>query len=579
MDVCADVGPEKKRVLHGVTGAPQPGQVLAVMGPTGSGKTTFLHVVSNRLQASQGWVAYGGKRWHKDLRRRIAYVEQDDEVFAQLTVRETLTYAALLRIDWSVPREDKLARVEEVIRMLHLEKCADTRVGDSDERGVSGGERKRLCIAEEFITFPDILICDEPTSGLDSSTALRVVECMQELARENGTTVITSLHQPSSHIFALFDSLLMLSDGRPVYNGPAGETSVEFFRKHGHACPEHWNPPDFFMDLVVNGLLDVPLLSREIESQAREKCAHLEQPQPQLKNTSVGGRSRSRSRSRGRGLFSITSSSSGTMTSSMDRSNSLGNDSSGGSSSSSSGSGGSSLRVSDRYAAPWRMQLWILGSRSLRVASAYLTWENAIMFFLLAIIVALLWWDLPATEAGIFPRFAMAFWLVGTWSFFPLFNALPLLKSHRVLLRREHKVGAFRLSAYYVARTCIQIPIEAVFLLGYVPIVFWFVRPNYSVVAFLILTLILLLNMVMMQSIGTLISASVPDHRLMTVCIIIITWMFAYANLFMPLEDLPIWLQWISYINRKCLWVGGVGGRGKEGGRGGEFSFYFWKII
>jgi ABC-type multidrug transport system ATPase subunit len=143
----------------------------------------------------------------------------------------------------------KLQRVEEVIKMLHMEKCADTVVGDAGARGVSGGEKKRLCIGMELLTEPKFLFFDEPTSGLDSSHALLVAKCMRDLCR-SGVTVISSIHQPSSQIFELFDDLLLLDEGNVAYFGPQAD-SVSFFSSLGFDCPISWNPADFFMDLLV----------------------------------------------------------------------------------------------------------------------------------------------------------------------------------------------------------------------------------------------------------------------------------------------------------------------------------------
>lgn len=173
-------------------------------------------------------------------------------VSPELTVRQSLTYQARLRIPGTQAAQD--ARVESVIAQLRLTKCAETVVGDALDRGISGGERKRLCIGGELLTKPEILFLDEPTSGLDSTTAVQVTQILRELSSE-GVTVIASIHQPSSQAFANFSHLCFLHDGETIYFGDARNASIEYFRARGFPCPKHFNPPDYFMEVAVGGSL------------------------------------------------------------------------------------------------------------------------------------------------------------------------------------------------------------------------------------------------------------------------------------------------------------------------------------
>jgi ABC-type multidrug transport system ATPase subunit len=170
-----------KHILKGVSYNVKPGQILALMGATGSGKTTLLNALSRRIQCA-GTITFGGQRWSKKMRTLLAFVEQEDIVYDTLTVRRSLQYTALLRLSATLTYGQKMERVEQVITQLKIEKCAETVIGNADSRGVSGGERKRLCIATEFLTNPSIVFFDEPTSGLDSSMALMVMKAMRQLA-------------------------------------------------------------------------------------------------------------------------------------------------------------------------------------------------------------------------------------------------------------------------------------------------------------------------------------------------------------------------------------------------------------
>lgn len=145
---------------------------------------------------------------------------QEDTVLGTLTVRESITYSAHLRLPSSMTKEEVNDIVEGTIMTMGLQDCGDTVIGNWHMRGISGGEKKRLSIALEILTMPQILFLDEPTSGLDSASAFFVIQALRSIARA-GRTVVSSIHQPSSEVFALFDDLFLLSSGEPVYFGEA----------------------------------------------------------------------------------------------------------------------------------------------------------------------------------------------------------------------------------------------------------------------------------------------------------------------------------------------------------------------
>lgn len=144
-------------------------------------------------------------------------------------------------VGWiAISPAEKAARVETIIALLHLEKAQNTPIGGAQVKGVSGGERKRTCMAMEMIINPALLLLDEPTSGLDSFTAFSVVSILKSLA-STGRTIISTIHQPSSEVFHLFDDILLLADGRVMYHGPCSEM-VPYFSRLGYECPQYSNP-------------------------------------------------------------------------------------------------------------------------------------------------------------------------------------------------------------------------------------------------------------------------------------------------------------------------------------------------
>lgn len=137
-----------------------------------------------------------------------------------LTIRETLMYSAQLRLPSTMNKQEIKQIVESTIIEMGLQDCADTLIGNWHLRGISGGEKKRLSIAIEILIKPGLLFLDEPTTGLDSASAFFVIQTLRTIAK-NGTTVVSSVHQPSSEVFALFDYLFLLSSGETVYFGEA----------------------------------------------------------------------------------------------------------------------------------------------------------------------------------------------------------------------------------------------------------------------------------------------------------------------------------------------------------------------
>jgi ABC-type multidrug transport system ATPase subunit len=123
-------------------------------------------------------------------------------------------------------------------------------VGGQQVKGISGGEKKRTSIAYELISDPQVLMLDEPTSGLDSLTSFVIVRYLSELARTRNKTIVMTIHQPNSEIFALFDKLILMVEGRLIYQGPAESATAYFSKEFGLTCPEFHNPADYFMSIM-----------------------------------------------------------------------------------------------------------------------------------------------------------------------------------------------------------------------------------------------------------------------------------------------------------------------------------------
>ncbi|CAA6669547.1 unnamed protein product [Spirodela intermedia] len=220
------------------------------MGPSGSGKSTLLDSLSGRLPSNaflSGTILLNGRKTTLSF-GTAAYVTQEDNLTSTLTVRETISYTANLRLPEKMPWSEKKRLVEGTIDEMGLRDCTDTPIGNWHLRGISTGEKRRVSIAVEILTRPRLLFLDEPTSGLDSASAFFVVQTLRNLARD-GRTVIASVHQPSNEVFGLFDHLCLLSAGRIVYFGQASE-AYNFFTHAGFPCPPLRNPSDHFLRCI-----------------------------------------------------------------------------------------------------------------------------------------------------------------------------------------------------------------------------------------------------------------------------------------------------------------------------------------
>eukprot|EP01102_Stenamoeba_stenopodia_P007561 TRINITY_DN211_c0_g2_i1.p1 TRINITY_DN211_c0_g2~~TRINITY_DN211_c0_g2_i1.p1 ORF type:complete len:633 (-),score=130.70 TRINITY_DN211_c0_g2_i1:224-2122(-) len=255
-DVCFSVGKGKmrKNLLNGVSGRAQ-GELVAIMGGSGAGKTTLLNVLAKRNLSGNttktgGQLLLNGSKYSKKILKRCAgYVMQDDVLFSHFTVRETLNYAAKLKLSGHLNSSQIRERVNEVIGMIGLQPCLDTIVGDPLNKGISGGERKRLCIAIELLSRPGLLFLDEPTSGLDSATAASLIGTLKKLSHK-GTTVLCTVHQPQARVFFMFDKFLLLHKGQTVYFGPPSH-AVDFYSNAGLPVPSMTNPADHFLDCLT----------------------------------------------------------------------------------------------------------------------------------------------------------------------------------------------------------------------------------------------------------------------------------------------------------------------------------------
>lgn len=249
--------PGGKKILCGVTGTIRHGQVTAVMGPSGAGKTTFLNTLMGKVDSS--WQTEGSLRINDEeckgmskLKRLVGYVPQEDIMYREMSVWQTLKYSADVRLPREWDDAQRTRHVQAVLEVLDLTKVRNSPIGDENTRGISGGQRKRVNIGMELAACPLALFCDEPTSGLDSSASLSVVSSMKQVARATGMTVVMVIHQPRVEIWNSLDRVLILA--------PGGITAYLGEQRFVKAYFQHFfhlkfkgadNPADVVMDYIA----------------------------------------------------------------------------------------------------------------------------------------------------------------------------------------------------------------------------------------------------------------------------------------------------------------------------------------
>jgi len=250
----------EKVLLEEVSVVFQPRHLTALMGPSGAGKTTLMNVISGRAGGKilkGGVLVNGAPTTPKKLRLLMSYMPQEDVLYPSLTVKQTLYYSSFLRCPEKWSREAKTERVDVILSKLNLKHVENGIVGDHTTKGsISGGQKRRLSAAIEFLSFRPVMLMDEPTSGLDSPSAMTLVKLLHDAATDQGRTVICTIHQPSWSIVCLFDPLVLLgAGGKQIYDGPVPGLPA-FFADGGAPCPESENPADHALYVLARGDTD-----------------------------------------------------------------------------------------------------------------------------------------------------------------------------------------------------------------------------------------------------------------------------------------------------------------------------------
>ncbi|PIA63646.1 hypothetical protein AQUCO_00201174v1 [Aquilegia coerulea] len=469
-------GEHYKPILKGITGSIGPGEILALMGPSGSGKTTLLKILGGRLHENvKGTVTYNDIAYNPALKRRIGFVTQDDLLLPQLTVEETLVFAAFLRLPSNMSKQQKYVRVDMIIKELGLERCRSTRIGGAFVKGISGGERKRTSIGYEILVDPSLLLLDEPTSGLDSTSANRLLRILQGIAKA-GRTIITTIHQPSSRMFHMFDKLLLISEGYPVYYGKARE-SMQYFSSLRFVPEIAMNPAEFLLDLTTGQVNDISLpedlrtprgslefekdiikylqLKFKVAIEPKEKASHRVTKAPEHLQSAV--------------------------------------------------------QVKKDWTMTWWDQFFILSKRTFKERCRdYFDKLRLVQALGVAILLGLLWWkSTTGTEAQLRDQVGLIYYICIFWTSSSIFGAVYVFPFEKVYLVKERKADMYRLSVYYVSSTLCDMVAHIFYPTSFMLIVYFMAGFKRTVACFFMTHFSILLIVITSQGAGELFGAMV----------------------------------------------------------------------
>ncbi|XP_071701455.1 ABC transporter G family member 26-like [Rutidosis leptorrhynchoides] len=505
-----------KQILKGITGSIGPGEILALMGPSGSGKTTLLKVIGGRLRENvKGTVTYNDVPYSPALKRRIGFVTQDDVLYPQLTVEETLIFAAFLRLSGSMSKRQKYERVEVILKELGLERCRKTRVGGGFISGISGGERKRTSIGYEILVDPSLLLLDEPTSGLDSTSANKLIQILRENAKA-GRTIITTIHQPSSKVFHMFDKILLISEGHPMYYGKARD-SMSYFTSLRFIPNIAMNPAEFLLDLAAGQVNDINtpdnIVTLKGTSEYEKAVIRYLQQMCKIELESQEKELNHRT-----------------------------------------GKAPENLRLAIQVKKDWTISWWdqflILFKRTYRERwRDYFDMLRIIQSLGVAVLLGLLWWKSSyATEARLRDQIGLLFYVCIFWTSSSIFGAVYVFPFEKFSLVKERQADMYRLSAYYVCSTLCDMIAHVTYPTVFMSILYFMVGFKKTLQCFFLTLSTVLLVAITSQGAGEMFGAAVMSIRRAGMFASLILMLFLLTGGYY-VQHIPEFMQWLKYVS------------------------------
>ncbi|KAF2642827.1 hypothetical protein P280DRAFT_276326 [Massarina eburnea CBS 473.64] len=522
--------PPVRTLIDDFSGCIKPGEMLLVLGRPGAGCSTFLKVLGNQrfgYEEISGDVTYGGadsEEMHKKFRSEVLYNPEDDLHYATLKVKDTLRFALKTRTPGKDSRNDGESRkdyVKEFLRVISklfwIEHTMNTKVGNEFVRGVSGGEKKRVSIAEAMVTKASVQSWDNSTRGLDASTALEYIQSLRSLTNMANISTSVALYQAGESLYSLFDKVLLIHEGRCCYFGPA-DHAVKYFKNLGFHQPDRWTSADFITSVtddherhIKDGYEDrIPRSAAQLaeafsdSQQHHDNLAEIEEFEHETERMAEERQ--------------------GAMTKATKKKN---------------------------FMLPFHKQVTACTVRQFKVMigdqqSLAGKW-GGILFQ--ALIVGSLFYNLPPTAQGAFPRGGVIFFML-------LFNALLALAEltsafeSRPILLKHKSFSFYRPAAYAIAQTVVDVPLVLVQVVIFDIVVYFMANLQRTASQFFISLLFLwLLTMTMyafFRAIGALVGSLDVATRITGVAIQALV---VYTGYLIPPSKMHPWFSWLRWIN------------------------------
>ena len=524
-------------ILKSFRGVVRPGEMVLVLGRPGSGCTTFLKVIANQrfgYTSIDGEVLYGPydpKTFAKYYRGEAVYNDEEDVHHPSLTVGQTLSFALDVKTPGKRPGgiskgEFKTKVVNLLLKMFNIEHTIDTIVGNPYMRGISGGERKRVSIAEMMVTSACICAWDNTTRGLDASTALDYAKSLRIMTNIYKTTTFVSLYQASENIYNQFDKVIVIDKGRQAFFGPATEArayfeGLGFKEKPRQTTPDYltgctdpfereyapgmsefnspYNPDSLakaFDESVFSAKLSEEMVEyrKEIENE-KEVYADFETAYQQGKQKH-------------------------TMKSSV-------------------------------YAAPFYLQVWALMQRQFLIKwqdkfSLVVSWITMIV---VAILLGTVWLDLPETSAGAFTRGGVLF-ISLLFNAFQAFGELASTMLGRPIVNKHRAYTFHRPSALWIAQIIVDLAFAAVKVFVFSVMVYFMCHLIRDAGAFFTFYIVIICGYLAMTLFFRTLGCLCPDFDYaMKFAAITISLFVLTSGYLIPYQNEKKWLRWIFWIN------------------------------
>jgi len=591
---------EKKFILCNVSGIVRPRQIVAIMGLSGSGKTTMLQVLSGRTPLNvSGEVYIGGLRYSKAMRRSLAFVLQEDCFLPSpyLTPRDHLLFSAFVRLPSTMTAEDKIASVDRVVETLSIQACQHNPL-----LLASGGEKRRVSIGIELLTNPRALLIDEGTTGLDSAAAAAFIKTLRSLAISSNLPIILTIHQPSTSVFYSFDNVIFLAvGGRVAYSGPPN-MCMQYFSRCGYSplpSVRDYNPADFCLEVLSKSKEDVndvtnpppfcvaktsnsiavPPIEEEIGESKEEEEEEEEKEElhgdmgvtfraPQEVLTEMWDNDADAREAKqaliaykcglselvrvGEEKWEVSADGTITINSPIAPFSPSISEEDAAAATTAAGATAAATearRLATAYPSSYHQQYMALLRRGIRSSkSSTIGILNTGQSIIIAVLVGLVWFQVPLLESRVVDISGFLFFLIAYWFFTGLFYGLLEFLPERVTLKREREAGMYHLSAYFFAKSTASLPVRL-----FLPTLFYAVAypmciSSFTAVQFIAIWGLLLLSCLTGESIGLFIGTLTDDYEVaISVATLVTLGMMLLGGFYVRL--IPSFLMWLKYTS------------------------------